>query len=235
MPNVYDDRRHKLISTLESLKVQGLGLLSRGDVTDEELNAFKDVGEVLLSGTDHTLLSVDDISDVDSTTDLELSLESLNRIIDQLSDEEIYSAEAIDPQKESPIVRELLGYRAALEGMEKVKDTLHRMKDIELTMNKQQRDEAYQEQDKVRTNAYGDGDSIASMVLELLMVPVKEAAKLTAKGLVKAGGAAGEIIVDAVKGVGRDVDQATTTHESIQNALLIIDHAIDHHRKHPST
>lgn len=231
MSNVYDDRRHKLVTTLESLKIQGVGLLSRGDVTEEELGAFKDLGETLLSGSEHTLLSVEDVSGVDATTDLELSLESLDQIIGKLSSDAMYSAEALSPEKEDPVIADLLLYKAGLEGMEKVGQTLKRMKDIELTMTKQERDDAYAEQDRVLTNAYGANDSVTSMVIELLMAPVKAAAKAGGKGLIKAGGAAGEIIVDAVKGIGRDVDQTTTTHESLQDAIRIIDHAIDFHRK----
>lgn len=231
MSNLYDDRRHKLVGTLESLKVQGMGILSRGNVTEEELGAFKDLGETLLSGTDHSLLSVEDISGVDSTIDLELSLESLNKIISELSVESVYTAESLSIDREDPVLKDLLIYRAGLEGMEKVNQTLSRMKDIELTMTKQERDEAYAEQDRILANAKGPGDSVSSMLLELLMVPVKGAVKLGAKGLVKAGGAAGELVVDAVKGISRDIDQSTTTHESLQSAIRIVDHAIEHYRK----
>ena len=232
MSNIYDDRRHRLIGTLESLKIQGLGLLSRGDVTEEELGAFKDLGEVLLSGTDHTLLGVEDISEVDATTDLELSLESLNGIISNLTASQTYTAEAISPDNEDPVIKELLEYRAALEGMDKVKETLNRFKDIELTMSEKERDEAYEEQDRVLTNAYGSDDSITSMIMDLLMAPLAFAAKSAGKGLVKGTGALGHTVVDAVKGVGRDISQTTTTHESLQDAIRIVDHAIEYHRKH---
>lgn len=234
MTNIYEDRKTRLIPVLESLKVQGLGLLSRGDVTDDELNAFRDVGEALLAGTDFTLLDGSDCSGEGPEIDLELSLETLGEVIETLSEDHLYTSESISPEKESPVVKELLEYRDSLEALEKTRKLVNGLKRIELSMSKDERDEAYEEQDKILTNALGNSDGFFNMLYDVMTAPVRAVTKAAGRKLVEKTGALGSVVSDAIRGAGRDIDQATTTHESLKPVIQMVDSAIDYHRRHNS-
>lgn len=234
MTNIYEDRKTRLIPVLESLKVQGLGLLSRGDVTDDELNAFRDVGEALLAGTDFTLLDGSDCSGEGPEIDLELSLETLGEVIETLSEDRLYTSESMSPEKESPVVKELLEYRDSLEALEKTRKLVDGLKRIELSMSKDERDEAYEEQDKILTNALGNSDGFFNMLYDVMTAPVRAVTKAAGRKLVEKTGALGSVVSDAIRGAGRDIDQATTTHESLKPVIQMVDSAIDYHRRHNS-
>lgn len=234
MTNIYEDRKTRLIPVLESLKVQGLGLLSRGDVTDDELNAFRDVGEALLAGTDFTLLDGSDCSGEGPAIDLELSLETLGEVIETMSEDHLYTSESMSPEKESPVVKELLEYRDSLEALEKTRKLVDGLKRIELSMSKDERDEAYEEQDKILTNALGNSDGFFNMLYDVMTAPVRAVTKAAGRKLVEKTGALGSVVSDAIRGAGRDIDQATTTHESLKPVIQMVDSAIDYHRRHNS-
>lgn len=218
MSKVYKERAVRLAGALESLKIQGLGLLQRGNVTLEELNAFRDLGETLLSGTEHTLLDAKDVSDVDETVDLELTLESLTQIIDNVSGLG-YSAEALSLEHETPTMRELIKFRSTLEAL----------KDISLTMTVDEIEAAYDEQEDIVTNATGRVPESLGILLDQVVSPLRYVGK-------KAGGFVGSMargITGAAVGMAsHEVSgpQRDLPHE-IDSYIAIVDRAIEIERK----
>jgi len=132
-----DGYRTRLKSTLESLMVQGKGLLARGNVSFEELQSFKDVGETLLSGTEHSLVGTDTESDTDETTDMELTLEALSDIIDKVGEDAVYSPE----HYQAPAVQELMKFRATVEALREY--TSYLTAEQEAQIREEQRREAH--------------------------------------------------------------------------------------------
>ena len=88
------ERLLELHSSLESLKVQGQALLSRGEVTDTEAGAFKSLVNVILGSHEKPVLSVESISGQDAVADVTLSLEEISAIAAQVLDD---AASLADP------------------------------------------------------------------------------------------------------------------------------------------
>lgn len=98
------ERLLELHSSLESLKVQGQALLSRGEVTDTEAGAFKSLVNVILGSHEKPVLSVESISGQDAATDVTLSLEEISAVAAQvLSDAaSLADPEGVNTQVDSP-------------------------------------------------------------------------------------------------------------------------------------
>ena len=78
------ERLLELHSSLESLKVQGQALLSRGEVTDTEAGAFKSLVNVILGSHEKPVLSVESISGQDATSDVTLTMEEISSVAAQV-------------------------------------------------------------------------------------------------------------------------------------------------------
>lgn len=86
--------------SVESMIISGTAQLIAGGVTDEQVAAFKDMGDEILADSGQTLTGPETMSAVDAATDLELSLEHL-RGLHQSAVRALYNAVFKAPSMES--------------------------------------------------------------------------------------------------------------------------------------